>query len=218
MKLILSGGGNERDALAHHQRFAAWLKLPAPLLYLPGDAFPAQDSYQWLSSVLKPFGIESIEMWASPQQYDTSRLHTYAGIYIGGGNTFRTLRDLKASELDKWLAAAAKQGTPIFGGSAGAIVLGAHIGTCAHMDHNDTQLPALTGLDLVAGFAIWCHYEPANDTLIHTFVRRHSIPVLAISERSSIEVLDRKVLASQSEGAFKFDSNGKTKLEVGESC
>lgn len=50
--VVLSGGGGEEDARPHHARFSSWVDARHPLLYLPGDAFPADASYGWLTGVL----------------------------------------------------------------------------------------------------------------------------------------------------------------------
>jgi len=52
---------------------------------------------------------------------------TIETIYIGGGNTFKLLKELKESGFDKELLKFIKEGKPVYGGSAGALILGKNI-------------------------------------------------------------------------------------------
>ena len=79
-------------------------------------------------------------------------------------------------------ASFALRGGVVYGGSAGAIVLGANISTCAHMDHNDVGITDMHGLDLLDGHAVWCHYQAADYPALpglrppHTHVHLSSWP------------------------------------------
>ena len=217
-KVILSGGGDEHDALSHHHRFRAWLDASRPLLYLPGDAFSPKDSLRWLTAIFEPLGIHHIEMWETPAAYRVHELKSFGGVYIGGGNTFHTLRDFSMGGLTSALKRYIESGLPVFGGSAGAIILGYDIMTCSHMDPNDIELLDTHGLDIVSGYSIWCHYSEKDDPLIHAYVYETKQSVLAISERSSMEVVSGAIFDSQSEGLFKFNAKGKVHILIGEPC
>lgn len=218
VKVVLSGGGDENDSYLHHALFAAWLPHELPLLYLPGDAFPAADSYRWLCEVMVPFGVVSIAMWAGPADYDPAGLQRYGGVYIGGGNTFRLLANLRTKGMEPALRTFIAAGRPVFGGSAGAILLGRDIRSCAHMDPNDVGLSDTRGLGVVENFTIWCHYEPSNDDMIARFVADHPYSVLALSERSAVAVIGGELLAIGYDGVFRFSMQGKTYVAPGGSC
>ena len=217
-RLVLSGGGNAKDSYQHHEAFAAWLDPDAPLLYLPGDAFPAKAALSWLSDVMVSFGIRSIEMWAERADYDPADIGRFSGIYIGGGNTFRLLNNLRLQGMMPALHHFIETGGPVFGGSAGAVLLGSDIMTCAHMDPNDVGITDTAGLGVVANFAIWCHYEPANDPLIAQFIAIHPLSMVAISERSALVVTGSKITALGHDGANRFDRSGKHHVPTGQSC
>jgi dipeptidase E len=135
-------------------------------------------------------------------------------VYLGGGNTFGLLAQLRRSGFEAGLVCFARQGGAIYGGSAGAIVLGRDIRTCAHLDRNDVGLTETHGLDLAAGHAVWCHYQPDDDARIVEYARECGFPVLAISERAGIAVQAGRLVSAGFEPAYRFDAEGKRELEA----
>ena len=185
-RLVLSGGGDFADSIEHHRLFASWLSPKNRLLYIPGGGGSATDGYKWITSAFANFGTFSIEMCDILSGDKPPSRENYDGIYIGGGNTFTLLDAFRRSSFDKQLHALALSGCPIFGGSAGAILLGKDLGTCAHMDPNDVGLKDLSGLDLINGFAIWCHFEPSLTAMVNDFVESRKIPVIALPENAGV--------------------------------
>jgi dipeptidase E len=100
---------------------------------------------------------------------------------VGGGNTFKLLRDFRKSGFDKLLLKFHKAGGHIYGGSAGAIILGKTIATAKHADKNEVELTNLKGLNLAKNFAVWCHYQVKD---------RHNLEILSKDERISILALE----------------------------
>lgn len=80
----------------------------------------------------------------------------------------------------------AKSGRPIYGGSAGAILLGRDIDTARHADPDDAGLVDTSGLDLAMGYAIWCHYAHADAAHVRAYVRETGNGVIALPERSGL--------------------------------
>ncbi|WP_236809547.1 Type 1 glutamine amidotransferase-like domain-containing protein [Bacillus glycinifermentans] len=75
----------------------------------------------------------------------------FSAVYIGGGNTFRLLKHVTDTRFNDILQSYAKRGGIVYGGSAGAIILGKHIMTCSHMDDNNVGLNEFDGWGLQAG-------------------------------------------------------------------
>jgi len=157
-------------------------------------------------------------MWTDLVPGRLDELEHFKAIYIGGGNTFRLLHLFRSSGFDTALINFMKSGGAVYGGSAGAILLGRDIMTCAHMDPNDVGLDNTTGLDVINGYAVWCHYRFEDDARIARFVEEYNLAVLALSERSGICIENEQLLALGFEGVRKFTKNGKQYIEVGQSC
>ena len=169
-RLMLAGGGNEADSASLDRIFAAWMGRGGSMLYLPiaQDLDPGgyEAAHQWLRSVFEPLGVREIEMWTGLAGRTAEELRAFDSVYIGGGNTFRLLSLMRESGFDVHLQDYFAGGGAIYGGSAGAIVMGRNILT-AHGDPNDVALVDTRGLDLARGHSVWCHDEEAHDPLIH---------------------------------------------------
>ncbi len=214
--LILAGGGDAQDSRPLDELFATWTGPRGKMLYLPvamkGSHHPWESCLAWIRSVFAPLGVLNIEMWTDLLDHDADELAVFHSVYLGGGNTYSLLAQLKDSGFDAGLIQFAGRGGAIYGGSAGAIVLGRDIMTCAHLDRNEVGLIGTEGLDLIAGHAVWCHYQADDDAGIGEYIQERGFPVLAISERAGIAVQAGQFASAGYEPAYRFDENGKCEL------
>ena len=124
--LFLSGGGSEKDSYLLDREFAKLLK--GKLLYIPiaidTKTHPFPECFKWIKSVFGQFGFSNIEMWTSVKDKTPDNLKEFDAVYIGGGNTFKLLKEFRDSGFDKLLVEFYRSGGHIYGGSAGAIILG----------------------------------------------------------------------------------------------
>ncbi|MGG3912935.1 Type 1 glutamine amidotransferase-like domain-containing protein [Rossellomorea vietnamensis] len=189
--LYLSGGGDRDQTLAIDRVFADELAGARSLLYLPMAMDPGDISYEacyeWIKSVFVPLGVKDITMWVDLRGKTQDDLKRYSAVYIGGGNTFSLMHNILQSDFHVHLSAFKEEGGMIYGGSAGAIVMGSNIATCIHMDDNGVQLKTRDGLSFLNDFSIWCHYEEENDPLIHQFIQEYRKPVIALSEETGLK-------------------------------
>ena len=208
MRIIAAGGGGADESRLLDEVFAGWLGHNARLLYLPvameGIERTYHDCLAWLESVFAPHGIRNITMCTELGQCLNRDLGYYHGIYLGGGNTFRLLYLMRSTGFDQALLRFARTGGAVYGGSAGAIVLGREIGTSAHLDANRVGLDNLDGLNLLDGYAMWCHYQPDEDGRIREYIQRTGYPVAALSEKSGICLHDGQMRACGYEGVHCF--------------
>ena len=185
-RILLGGGGSAEDERPIFERFAAWVG-GGRVLYLPIAADePGSAHLAWLSSALTPLGVHQIDMWTTLAGHQPAELGSYAGIFIGGGNTYWLLHQLRSGGFDDAIRRFAQGGGAVYGGSAGAIVLGANISTCAHIDHNDVGVTDMHGLNLLDGHAVWCHYQAADFPLTQVFVRRTRLPTYLLTETTGL--------------------------------
>ena len=157
-KVALAGGGGANDSRLLDEVFAAWIGPHGKLLYWPfalRGIRSFQSCLEWITTTFAPLNVTDITMWNQLPEHQPSELEEFDAVYIGGGNTFNLLAELKESGFERYLRAFVQGGKAVFGGSAGAAVLGRDIRTVNHLDRNDVRLTDTQGLDLADGHAVW---------------------------------------------------------------
>jgi dipeptidase E len=216
-KIVLAGGGNAQDSLPLDQIFASWLRPEQKLLYLPialRGVRPFSECLQWVRNTFAPLNLNTIEMWSDLSQHQASELSDFAAVYIGGGNTYALLEQCLESGFHRHLVEYVMSGGIIYGGSAGAAILGKDIRTVQHLDTNTVGLAETRGLNLAQDHAVWVHYRPQDDSMIFEAQRQHGNPILAISERAGVIVELSGVSSAGFEPAYRFDVRGKHTLPL----
>src|SRR5918994_2188150 len=95
-RMMLAGGGDERDSRRLDETFACWtLPEEGKMLYLLVALDWQQPTYEaclrWVESVFGPLGVSDIEMWTELGSFHRGHLSGFSSVYRGGGNTFRLL-------------------------------------------------------------------------------------------------------------------------------
>lgn len=217
-RVIFAGGGGEADSRPLDELFASWVGPEGRLLYLPTalvDLPNFTEGYHWIQSVFAPLGLTKITMWADLSGKTTSDLAQFDAVYIGGGNTFYLLHQLRIHHLVEPLAEFIRNGHPAYGGSAGAIVLSRDITPCTHIDPDIVGLNDLRALDLSVGWSIWCHYTPADDDRIRAYQQAAGAPCAACSERSGVYRLRNHLYAGGYEPVIVFANGERHVVEPG---
>jgi dipeptidase E len=214
-RIILAGGGDAPDSAPIDRVFADWSR-GGRTLYLPVAMDGAGQSYEscleWFRSVFGPLGLHDVEMWTDLEPHRHEFLSRFQSIYLGGGNTFRLLKLVRESGFHFGLADFALRGGAIYGGSAGAILLGKDISTCAHMDVNEVGLTDMRGLDLANGHSNWCHYTVADEPGIEAYRQSHAEPLWAIPERAGIVIEGGRARAIGGDDVIAFEGNRREVL------
>jgi dipeptidase E len=205
IKIAFGGGGEADDEHEVLEVFAGWVG-DGRVLYLPIALDPPHEPHlEWAVKALGSVGITNVSMASSPDQL-RHRLPTSDGVFIGGGNVYSLLHRLRTTATNRSLLAFAELGHPVYGGSAGALVLGRNVDTGKHVDRNVVGLVDATGLDLAFGYALWCHYVGSHDPLIHDYVNETGIGVLAIPERGGLARTAQEMRVLGPEPSRLFDS------------
>lgn len=193
-RLILSGGGNEKQTFALDEIFLKNIKkiLYIPLAWKNGDF---QSCLKWFKNMIsihkKLLKISMLTDFSKPV-----RLEDYDAVYIGGGNTFKLLEKIKDSRFDHELIEYYQHGGTIYGGSAGAIIFGADINTaslCKDADVNQVGLEDTSGLNLVNNLDIQCHFEDNQIGEHQEYIRKTRRSVIAIPEESALLIENNKI-------------------------
>jgi dipeptidase E len=218
MRVALGGGGGASDSRLLNEVFTAWIGPQGKLLYLPcalRGIRSFESCLEWITVTFASFNVTNITMWTDLSEHRGSELDEFDAVYIGGGNTFALLAELRKSGFEHEITEYVHRGKAIYGGSAGAAVLGRDIRTVTYLDRNEVGLVETKGLDLAKGHAIWVHYQPQDDKLIEAYVHQYHQPVIALSERSGIVIEQDSLRRVGFEPAFRFDGQGKSELSMG---
>src|SRR3989338_6252764 len=159
-KIFLSGGGDEKKSFFIDELFTHSVKN---ILYIP-LAWTSDNEYKnclkWFKKCMAQHKFSNITMLTDLNK--KIDLNKFSAIYIGGGNFFKLLKLFRSSGFDKKLISFNKNGGIVYGGSAGAIILGKNISTsrlCKFPDNNEVNLKDLNGLDLIFNNDLQCHFE-----------------------------------------------------------
>ena len=190
--LYLGGGGSADDERA------VWIDMlqDAPrVLYWPFalegatlDGAPA-----WLAAGLSDLGVETaVTVWTGLGGHDPAELADFDLLFIGGGNTFTLLDQVRRHGFLEPVRRFVAAGGSLYGGSAGAILAGAEIGIAADADANDVGLTDLGGLGLLGSAVVHPHHTPDQHTIARDYARVSGHPVIAIPERGGVVVRDER--------------------------
>ena len=164
MKLYLCGGGSGRqikNALLH---FSRTIDKTKPILYIPlaMESEKYDGCYNWFKEEIKNMKVENFEMVRSSLELSNCVLSNYSALFIGGGNTYKLLSELKEYSNYENIMNYLNNGGIIFGGSAGAIVFGKSIDTCLLDDGNIVDLKDKKGFNMLNDYSILCHLNKKN--------------------------------------------------------
>lgn len=160
MKAFLCGGGDGAQVEYAYKRLNEVIDHSKPCLYIPLAMEPDKYSSccEWIEKELECVDIPWIETVKSADELALKDLNDFGMIFIGGGNTFKLLRDLKSSGAFEKIKLYLSSGGVVFGGSAGAIIFGRDLEACRLDDENNAGLKDTAGFDILNGSSILCHY------------------------------------------------------------
>lgn len=160
MKVFLCGGGAGTQTMEAYKRLNEVINHAKPCLYIPLAMKQEKYTgcYEWIKGEWKDVDIPYIEMVKSAEELAAKNLNDFGVIFIGGGNTFKLLRDLKISGAFGKIKDYLNSEGVVFGGSAGAIIFGKDLDACRLDDVNEVNLDDINGFDILNGISILCHY------------------------------------------------------------
>lgn len=184
-----------------------------PLLYIPlameYDKYPS--CLEWITDELKNLNIPNIEMITQASDIVSKDLENYCAIFIGGGNTFKLLNDLKVSGAFSKIKAFIDNNGIVFGGSAGAIIFGKNLKSCALYDDNIVNLKDISGYDVLNGHSILCHYtnrtqEKDEESKKYLLNLSEEEKIIALPEEDTIFINDNNIEVIGNRPYYIFDS------------
>ena len=203
------------------QLFASFLDKSKPLLYIPIAMDNNRHSYDsclnWLKSTFNELGINEYEMLTEKTIHTLKKRNPsdFSGIYIGGGNTAYLLKTIKETILGKFIEKAIDSETPIYGGSAGAVIFAKTISSALLYDSNEVGLTSIEGFNILNNIEITCHYNNNEEEKILKLINERKISkLIALSEKNGLLVTPNEIKIIGKEGSILFEDNKKTFIKI----
>ena len=143
-----------------------------------------------------------IDVWGDDR--DSCTLEGSDVLVIPGGNTFDLLAHLQTRGWFDLVRHFHARGGHIYGGSAGAVLLGADISPALGANRNDAVLSDLDALDLLHGALIRPHYEPSLLDNLQKRADDEGRTIWGVPERGGVVVDGRTARASGPEPVLVF--------------
>ena len=197
MRLYLCGGGSGKQILDALSSFSRKLDKEKPILYVPlaMESSKYDCCYDWFAKEIRNMNLNKFEMVKSSLELSRKDLSNYSAIFIGGGNTYKLLSEIKKNLNYEKIWNYLNNGGTIFGGSAGAIIFGKDINCCLLDDKNDVNLKDVNGFNLLNNYSILCHLKNKNFKRNRKFLEEYSKKqkVLYLPEEDVILIEDNKI-------------------------
>ena len=195
MKLALYGGGDSCDNYEMDKNLLELTNKKNPkMTFIPSCHVHGQEDFLEIINQFRPHGIKKFIKWDIDRPYSNFFKKTVLQsdiIYLGGGNTYYFLKNLKKKGLLKELRSWVYSGGVLVGLSAGAILMTKKIETAGFpsfdKDENDESIKNLKAIGLV-DFDFFPHYRNSKryDTEIEAFSLMQNIPLYACPDGSGI--------------------------------
>lgn len=195
MAVILGGGGSAEQTVLTNKLFESLIDSAKPILYIPLAWTHYDKGYQnckkFLIGEFSNIKHGEIEVVQSADEILSKNLLDYSAVFIGGGNTYKLLKELKDSGAFEKIKQYTDNGGIVYGGSAGAVVFGKDINSIAYMDINNVGLNDTRGFNSLFEFSLTAHYtnrseekhKKATEYLIKYSMQE---PVIALPEEDSL--------------------------------
>lgn len=220
MRIFLNGGGDGVKTIEANIRLNEVIDHTKPILYIPlamtSDKY--DNCYKWIIEELKDVNIPYIDMVRSKEELELKELNNYSAIFIGGGNTFKLLHDLKYNNNFNKIKEYINNNGIIFGGSAGTIIFGLDLESCMLDDDNNIDLKDITGFDVLNGISFLCHYTnrtKVKDDLSTKYLKRLSLrkKIIALPEEDTLFINDDKLELIGNKPYYLFDKGKRIKKD-----
>ena len=214
-RIILSGGGDIDVSFKLDEKYFSLLRDNAQILYIPvalnRTKLGFEGCYDWFSNVISQHNDKKdIDFTMLLDGDDVSDFDRYDSVYIGGGNTYKLLDYIYKNDIGRKITEYIKNGGIVYGGSAGAIILGENIKTAE--EENDNNYVHSDGLNLIENRSVICHYTESLDEKIFETAKRINSIIIALPEDAGL-ILDSNGKILEIVGnVFVFDEKSKKQI------
>lgn len=216
-RIYLSGGGNEKQSFLLDKFFFDTLPKNGRFLYIPialrgHKLFPT--AHLWMKGVVELHERADIQFETvdDPAKYNFEALKDFGGVYIGGGNTWSLIQELKDSGFVDGLVQYIEAGGQVYGGSAGAIMMGNKINT--HDDENEVGAQDVSGLNLLHNFSVACHFKEKESDRFKAWAIDNNLPIICLPEETGLVIEEDVAVCVGTKPCIIYLSDG-VKKEIG---
>jgi len=221
MQVMLSGGGDAEQS-APIDKFFAKKTTKQSMLFLPQAVVPniwnLDELEEWIEKHA-PFEDLKINIETDLEQIENENLRNYGSVYLMGGSTVRLLSQLKKSGLLEPLRDFIMEDNPVYGLSAGAIIMGKDITTTTLGPEGEDGIPEevdADGLNLLNGWNIYCHYSPEHSEELQKYISSSDDNLLAIPETSGVWIGKNTLRIIGEDPVVQFQENIQHKFSPNE--
>ena len=221
MKVFICGGGSGKQTEKAIRRLDEVIRHDLPCLYIPlaMEEDHYDSCYEWVTGELGSVDIPGIEMVRSAEELSRKRLADHSFLFIGGGNTFRLLSEIKRVSMFEPIREYLRSGGAAFGGSAGAIIFGEDLESCALDDENEVGLQDTGGFDVLGGVSFLCHFTnrlPEHDRRSEDYLLKISEhrKVYALPEEDTLFLNESRLEEIIGRPYYIFENGKKTEVSV----
>ncbi len=192
--IYLSGGGNAKDSFFLDKHFINSL-INKKVLYVPvaitRDKIGYEECYDWIINTLTSHSKDFVDitMWLDIKNKTLKDIIEYDAVYLGGGNTYKLLEEIYNTKFNQVIIKYLNKDKIIYGGSAGAIIMGKNIDTV--IGENDKNYKYNSGLSLLGNYSVIGHYKKDDNGNIFNYISRYKNPVIALPEKSGIVIQNK---------------------------
>lgn len=183
---------------------------------LPAEMCATADD--WLRGNLDLLGVGyRLDTWATPCGHDAGELdpdHVDL-LFVGGGNTFRLLNQVRSHDLIEHVRAFWLGGGDYYGGSAGAVLACDSIEIADGHDPNDPGLDDLTALGLLSGVAVLPHFTEDQIEKASRWSETRRTAVLGLPESVGLQCRGREGTVIGSGTLTRITSGVVERFEAG---
>ena len=210
-ELYLSGGGDEHQSFPLDSFFFEKIPQNGTFLYIPialrGHKLYATAAL-WMKNILALHKREDVtfELWDDVAHKTYADVARFDAMYIGGGNTWSLMEELRGVDFPKVIAEFLEKKGSVYGGSAGAIVMGKRIDT--HDDKNEISWTDMNGFAMTGNYSVACHFKEEQTGRFQEWATTHQLPILCLPEETGLVFTETEILCVGAKPCFVYASDG----------
>ena len=216
MAIYLTGGGEQEDYRQLDRLFMQELPAQSKIGLFAQATDEPQEALERIQYYFNDSKIKAIDLIENTK----TDLNQYDALMIEGGNTFDLIRAVRDSAFFNSIKSFSQSGRPLYGDSAGAIILGCDVHTAFLGEDGDEDTQSLQdyrGLDLINPWCVHAHATEDEFDQLQDLMYEMGGPILAISEETGVCLSENEIKVFGKSDLWIFDFEGMKSIAPGQS-